>query len=156
MLLLSLFFITVIGFLAQTTGLCMVRGVKEATSGKPVFLVSILLSGSSVWLAIAIAHFLEQPIRLNSNFPTILTALGGFIFGLGAAFNGGCGVSTISRFARGQVMMVATILGWLVPWLLFVDLFTDRAGKAYLISPCFAHNDTNWFVSSTTCCCFKK
>lgn len=135
MLLLSLFFITVIGFLAQTTGLCMVRGVKEATSGKPVFLVSILLSGSSVWLAIAIAYFLEQPIRLNSNFPTILTALGGFIFGLGAAFNGGCGVSTISRFARGQVMMVATILGWLVSWLLFVDLFTDRAGKAYLISP---------------------
>ncbi|MEZ9723178.1 YeeE/YedE thiosulfate transporter family protein [Vibrio splendidus] len=135
MLLLSLFFITFIGFLAQTTGLCMVRGVKEAKSGKPVFLVSILLSGSSVWLAIAIAYFLEQPIRLNSNFPTILTALGGFIFGLGAAFNGGCGVSTISRFARGQVMMVATILGWLVSWLLFIDLFTDRAGKAYLISP---------------------
>lgn len=135
MLLLSLFFIAVIGFLAQTTGLCMVRGVKEATSGKPVFLISILLSGSFVWLAIGLAYLLEQPVSSNSYYPTMQSVFGGLTFGLGAAFNGGCGVSTISRFARGQIMMAATILGWLVSWLLFVELFSGSVGKAYTIPP---------------------
>jgi uncharacterized membrane protein YedE/YeeE len=134
MLLLSLLFIAVIGFLAQTTGLCMVRGVKEAISGKPVFLISILLSGSLMWLAIGAAHFLGQPVTYATQFPTLMSALGGLIFGFGAAFNGGCGVSTISRFARGQVMMAATILGWLASWLLFSELLVGSAGKQYQLS----------------------
>ncbi|MCW8348394.1 YeeE/YedE family protein [Vibrio sp. ZSDZ65] len=135
MLLLSLLFIAVIGFLAQTTGLCMVRGVKEATGGKPIFLISILLSGAFVWLAVGAAYLLGQPVRLDSYYPTLLSAVGGLIFGLGAAFNGGCGVSTISRFARGKIMMFATMLGWLVSWLLFADLLSGHMVKAYVISP---------------------
>ena len=135
MLLLSLLFIAIIGFLSQTTGLCMVRGVKEATSGKPVFLISILLSGSFVWLAIAAAHLLGQPVRIESHFPTLLSAFGGLVFGLGAAFNGGCGVSTISRFARGQVKMAATMLGWLVSWLLFAKWLNSDVTSSYVISP---------------------
>ncbi|MCL9777254.1 YeeE/YedE thiosulfate transporter family protein [Vibrio methylphosphonaticus] len=135
MLLLSLLFIAIIGFLAQTTGLCMVRGVKEATNGKPIFLISILLSGAFVWLAIGAAYLLGQPVRLASYYPTLLSAVGGLIFGLGAAFNGGCGVSTMSRFARGQVMMAATMLGWLVSWLLFAEWLSDDLGKGYVIPP---------------------
>ena len=132
---LSLFFIFLLGHLAQTTGLCMVKGVKEAITGKPVFLISILLSGSFVWLAIAAAHLLGQSVNSNTQFPTMLSVFGGFVFGLGAAFNGGCGVSTISRFSRGQVMMTATMLGWLVSWLLFAELLTGHAGKGYTILP---------------------
>ncbi|MFA0086366.1 YeeE/YedE thiosulfate transporter family protein [Vibrio sp. 10N.261.51.F12] len=134
MLLLSLLFIAVVGFLAQTTGLCMVRGVKEATNGKPIFLISILLSGSFVWLAIGAAYLLGQPVRLDSYFPTLLSAVGGLIFGLGAAFNGGCGVSTISRFARGQIMMIATMIGWMVSWLLFAEWFSGDVGEQYTLS----------------------
>ncbi|MDF2152520.1 YeeE/YedE thiosulfate transporter family protein [Vibrio sp. CAU 1672] len=135
MLLLSLLFIAIIGFLAQTTGLCMVRGVKQAIGGNPVFLMSILLSGAFVWLAIGAAYSLGQPVNLNAQFPTLLSAVGGLIFGLGAAFNGGCGVSTISRFARGQVLMAATMIGWLASWLLFAELFVGHTGKGYTIAP---------------------
>jgi uncharacterized membrane protein YedE/YeeE len=113
----------------------MVRGVKEAIGGKPVFLISILLSGSFMWLAIGAAHLLGQPVVHATQFPTLMSVLGGLIFGFGAAFNGGCGVSTISRFARGQVMMAATMLGWLVSWLVFADLLVASAGKAYTLSP---------------------
>ncbi|MGR5222359.1 YeeE/YedE thiosulfate transporter family protein [Vibrio parahaemolyticus] len=134
MLILSLVFIAIIGFLAQTTGLCLVRGVKEAISGKPVFLISILLSGTFMWLAIGAAHLLGQPVIPTTQFPTLMSALGGLIFGFGAAFNGGCGVSTISRFARGQVMMAATMLGWLASWLLFSELLVGRAAKEYELS----------------------
>nr|WP_192867692.1 YeeE/YedE thiosulfate transporter family protein [Thaumasiovibrio occultus] len=113
----------------------MVKGVKEAISGKPVFLISILLSGSFMWVAIAATYLLEQPVSSNSHLPTMHSVFGGFAFGIGAAFNGGCGVSTISRFARGQVMMTATMLGWLVSWLLFAELLTGYSGKGYTVLP---------------------
>ncbi|WP_253805732.1 YeeE/YedE thiosulfate transporter family protein [Vibrio mediterranei] len=135
MLVLSLLFIAIIGFLAQTTGLCMVRGVKEAISGKPIFLVSILFSGSFVWIAICIAYSLGHPLTLTTQWPTIMSAIGGFVFGFGAAFNGGCGVSTISRFARGQIMMIATMFGWLTSWLIFAELLIGEAGREYSLSP---------------------
>jgi uncharacterized membrane protein YedE/YeeE len=135
MLLLSLLFIVAIGYLAQTTGLCMVRGVKEAVSGKPVFLISILFSGSFVWLAIGIANLMGHPVVPIAQLPTVSTVFGGLIFGFGAAYNGGCGVSTISRFARGQIMMAATVLGWVVAWLLLSELFVGRAGGEYVLSP---------------------
>lgn len=135
MLLLSILCIAIIGFLAQTTGLCMVRGVKETIDGKPVFLVSILFSGSLMWLAIGISSLMGHSVALSTLFPTVTSALGGLVFGFGAAFNGGCGVSTISRFARGQAKMAATVMGWLVSWLLLTELFGGSAGDTYEISP---------------------
>ncbi|WP_261314571.1 YeeE/YedE family protein [Vibrio hangzhouensis] len=131
MLILSLVFVATIGFLAQTTGLCMVRGVKEAVSGKPVFLLSILLSGTLVWVAIAISYWFEYPVNYSPSYPTLWAAAGGLIFGMGAAFNGGCGVSTISRFARGQIVMFATVAGWLVAWLALADILKGGAVSSY-------------------------
>ena len=114
----ALIFIVILGYLAQKTGLCMVRGVNEAVAGKPLFLLAILLSGSFAWVSVLIATIFDLPIPFSSYNITILAVFGGLLFGLGAAFNGGCGVSTISKLARGQLAMLATIVGWLVGWLL--------------------------------------
>ncbi len=127
MLIIALLLIAILGYLAQTTGLCMVRGVNEAFllgkgKCKPQFLLAILLSGSLAWIAYLLALFLDLPLNLKSYSFSLLAALGGLLFGIGAAFNAGCGVSTISKLARGQSSMLATIIGWFIGWLLLSNL----------------------------------
>ena len=117
----SLLLIATLGYLAQTSGLCLVRGVNEALSGKPLFLLAILCSGSFAWLTISLADWLDLSLMFVSNQFSLFAVLGGFLFGLGAVFNNGCGVSTISKLARGQIAMLMTIIGWLLGWLLLVQ-----------------------------------
>lgn len=131
----ALLLIAALGYLAQTTGLCMVRGVNEAVSGKPLFLLAILFSGVFAWVSILIAHVLDIPIPFISYDVSILAVIGGFLFGLGAAFNNGCGVSTISRLARGHSQMLTTIVGWLIGWLLFTNFIPALQPANFQISP---------------------
>lgn len=123
---LSLICIAILGYLAQTTGLCMVRGVKEASSGKPMFLMAIILSGTLCWMAVGFAYFFDEGRHFTAFQPTLYSALGGFLFGLGAAFNSGCGVSTVSRLARGELVMLSTILGWFIAWVFFSSLIPSN------------------------------
>jgi uncharacterized membrane protein YedE/YeeE len=105
-----------LGYSAQTTGLCMVRGVNEWKAGNNEFLLATLFSGILIWAAALFSHYADMPLIFKA-FPISKWLLfGGFIFGLGTAFNGSCGVSTISRLARGDSRMIATIIGWLVGW----------------------------------------
>jgi uncharacterized membrane protein YedE/YeeE len=111
-----------LGYLAQTTGLCMVRGVSELKKGNPTFLLAILLSGILSWVAAFYAFYFDVPIHFKIYSTNIWIAVGGILFGLGTALNQGCSVSTLSKLARGDIKMVATILGWLVGWLLLTKL----------------------------------
>lgn len=120
----SMILMASLGYLAQTSGLCMVRGVNEAAKGKPMFLFAILLSGTFAWLAMLIVYFSSGESVFISYQASWFSVFGGFLFGLGAAVNSGCGVSTISRLARGQLVMLATVLGWLIGWVLFATLIT--------------------------------
>jgi uncharacterized membrane protein YedE/YeeE len=112
----SLLLVCIIGFLAQSIGLCMVRGVNEFKSGKPEFLLALLLSGVLAWIAMIYANYFD----IHTNFKTYEAnswfAIGGVIFGFGSAFNQGCGVSTLSKLARGDSKMIFTIGGWLIGW----------------------------------------
>jgi uncharacterized membrane protein YedE/YeeE len=112
----SLLLVCIIGFLAQSIGLCMVRGVNELKSGKPEFLLALLLSGVLAWIAMFYANYFS----IHTNFKTYEAnswfAIGGVIFGFGTAFNQGCGVSTLSKLSRGDSKMIFTILGWLIGW----------------------------------------
>jgi len=112
-----LILVFVIGVLSQSIGLCMVRGVNEFKSGKPEFLVAILLSGVLAWVAIIFSSYVGTPTNFKSHELDIWFAVGGGLFGLGAAFNQGCGVSTLSKLSRGDVNMLFTIAGWLIGWL---------------------------------------
>lgn len=116
LLLISLVLACIIGFLAQSIGLCMVRGVNEFKSGKPEFLLALLLSGVLAWIAMLYANY----FGISTNFKTYEAnswfAIGGILFGFGAAFNQGCGVSTLSKLSRGDLKMIFTVLGWLIGW----------------------------------------
>lgn len=122
----ALILIAALGYLAQTTGLCMVRGVNEASSGKPLFLLAILFSGSFAWVSVLIAELMGLPVPFISYEVSVWAFIGGLLFGLGAAFNNGCGVSTISKLARGQLAMLATVVGWLIGWLLLTLIMPDQ------------------------------
>ncbi|WP_068546517.1 YeeE/YedE thiosulfate transporter family protein [Thalassotalea crassostreae] len=105
-----------IGYLAQTTGLCMVRGVNETIKGNPEFLIAILLSGVLSWIAFITADIYNVQLELPVYSASWWFVLGGIVFGLGTALNQGCGVSTLGKLARGDLNMLLTITGWLIGW----------------------------------------
>lgn len=108
-----------IGYMAQVTGLCLVRGVSDLMQGQPVRILAIITSG--FWLCVYL------PLLDNTEILTLLVRhefhwtylVGGLIFGLGAAVNGGCTVSTVSRFSSGDLAMMFTMIGWLAGWVLW-------------------------------------
>src|SRR5262249_61864254 len=51
---------------------------------------------------------------------TGFAVLGGFLFGLGAAINGGCAYSTMARFVGGDGKMLAAIAGFALGGLCFI------------------------------------
>lgn len=112
----------VIGYLAQRTGLCMIRGVMELRAGRPTLLLAMLFCGIGVWAFVPIANYWLIDIPHVRYEWHVLFLIGGLIFGLGTAANGGCSVSTMSRLARGDLHMLATIGGWVVGWYVWVAL----------------------------------
>ena len=110
----------IIGYLAQRSGLCMIRGVMELRAGRPTLLLAMLLCGVCVWAFVPLAGYWHINIPHVRYEWHVLFALGGLIFGLGTSANGGCSVSTMSRLARGDFHMLATIMGWIVGWCLWV------------------------------------
>ncbi|MDP2562905.1 YeeE/YedE thiosulfate transporter family protein [Psychrobium sp. 1_MG-2023] len=133
LLITSLVLLMVLGYLAQTTGLCLVRGVKETIAGRPLFLLAILFSGSFSWLAMLVAKWYEVESSLIATSVHWSVIVGGVLFGCGAAFNQGCGVSTISKLARGQLVMIATIGGWFIGWLLLTLFIRDATSTNSLL-----------------------
>jgi len=111
-----------LGYLAQTTGLCMVRGVNEWKAGNKEFLLAILFSGVLAWVAAYFSYLTDIQFNARSFSLNIWFIIGGIIFGFGAALNKSCGVSTLSRLSRGDTRMITTIIGWLVGWVIIAQL----------------------------------
>lgn len=117
-LIVALIFAAYIGYFAQVTGLCMVRGVDDWMQGKPIRLLAIIGTGFWVYLYFPLMDAVDIPLHLQRFELHWGFLLGGFIFGIGAALNGACSISTVSRLSSGDLRMVLTILGWLAGWLL--------------------------------------
>ncbi|WP_194435405.1 YeeE/YedE thiosulfate transporter family protein [Vibrio fluminensis] len=98
-----------------------------------MFILAIVFSGSLAWLTMGLSVLLGEGGATQAFYPNVYSFLGGLLFGLGAAANSGCGVSTVSRLARGELMMVATILGWVVSWVLFVPVIPTVEFAAFNI-----------------------
>lgn len=141
LLLCSILLIATLGYLAQSIGLCMVRGVNEAVSGKPMFLFAILFSGVLAWLSILIAYYFDIQTPFISYQFSLWAVFGGLLFGLGVAVNNGCGVSTISRLARGHLTMLLTVCGWLIGWVLLTKFGPSIDLVKFNLSPLW-HNGT--------------
>lgn len=107
--LLSLALAAVLGFAAHRASLCTVRAVSEIlTSGGAYCLKSF--AKTAAWVLALIFPVLAVHPQFAAHLTGISlswgTLIGGLLFGIGAALNGGCSFSTLSRLADGQMRML--------------------------------------------------
>ncbi|PSW20191.1 hypothetical protein C9I98_09045 [Photobacterium sanctipauli] len=96
----------------------MVRGVHEMLDKRPAFLLTILCCGFWYWLISPFSPEALLKLSFDRYAVSFHFMLGGFLFGLGAAINKGCSISTISKLSRGHYHMLMTVLGWIIGWTL--------------------------------------
>lgn len=110
----SLLLAAAIGFTAQQASLCTVRAVAEVLSTRRgLMLLSFVKTVLWVFVLTQLLLLLwpdgMRPVASWALSP--LAIGGGVIFGLGAAINGGCSISVISKLANGRLAMAANLLG---------------------------------------------
>lgn len=131
----------VIGYTAQVTGLCMVRGVSDWLKGRRLRLTAIIMAGFWIYLFTPLIDYHNQSFLAVYPFHWSIP-LGGIVFGLGAAINGACSISTATRLSSGDLRMVLTMLGWLAGWVLLIiaDVEPDLRSTPYQLGflPWFA------------------
>lgn len=112
---LSLFLVAFLGFASHRASLCTVRAVAEILSTRQAY---ILFSFAKAVLWVTAVSLLiawmspGQGIKFQSYAPAWVALAGGFLFGMGAAVNGGCSFSTLQRLADGEMWMLATLAGY--------------------------------------------
>src|SRR5258706_8044997 len=115
--LLSLLCALLIGYAAHRASLCNVRAVAEIlATGRAPMLWSLLQA--VLWMAtltgVLVLLFGVVPQPATARMPIAWALAGGGLFGLGAAINGGCSLSTFHRLADGELGMLATLAGFVL------------------------------------------
>ncbi|SPE26532.1 conserved membrane hypothetical protein [Burkholderiales bacterium] len=111
----SLLCALLIGFAAHRASLCNVRAVAEIlTAGTAHMLWSLLQA--VLWMAtltgaLVVLLDIEPPMAL-ARAPLAWALAGGLLFGIGAAINDGCSISTLHRLADGELGMLASLAGF--------------------------------------------
>lgn len=127
-LLLSLGLAAVLGFAAHRASICTVRAVAEILSTGSAYCLASF--GKSVFWVLAI---IVPLIWLNPSLATSMNGfalsasslIGGFVFGAGAALNGGCAFSTLARLAEGHLRMLVTLGGFALGVLISVEALSS-------------------------------
>jgi hypothetical protein len=105
----------ILGFAAHRASVCTVRGIAEIMTARSGYmLASIGKSVLWVWAVTlpVLVLFPAAIVGVNGWQFTALALAGGFTFGLGAALNGGCAYSTMSRLVDGETAMLVAIAGF--------------------------------------------
>ncbi len=114
--------VTLVGLLAHSLGICLVRSVRKAMNGQPSLLGAILMSGLWVGAYSVLAHANDWSQPFPRFAAHLWFAVGGFVFGIGASINQACSVSTLYQFSRGNLSMLFTMVGWFAGWYLWGSL----------------------------------
>lgn len=103
-----------IGFSSHRASLCTVKAVAELLSSRRGFVLASFAK-ATLWVAMIYGTLLLFLPSASGTFqvyePRGLVLLGGFLFGVGAAINGGCSLSTLQRLADGDLWMLLTLAG---------------------------------------------
>lgn len=111
---------TGLGYAMQRGRWCMVQGFREPhMTGDTTMARSVMLSIVLVAIGAAVLKY-AVPVRaggdpvLNPGYYVSATfgfggIVGGFLFGLGAMFAGGCGTGTLWRVGEGQVKLIMVV-----------------------------------------------
>ncbi|MFV0435832.1 MAG: YeeE/YedE thiosulfate transporter family protein [Desulfopila sp.] len=141
-----------IGYAMQRGRWCMVQGLREPhMTGDYTMAKSMMLSIIIVAIGAAVLKY-EVPVRVEGDavLPSLAYVrgtfgwggvVGGFIFGLGAMFAGGCGSGTLWRVGEGQVklMLVVPFFGIansiMTAWMRDNDFEADGMLGSYVYLP---------------------
>jgi len=132
-----------IGYTAQITGLCMVRGVSDWMRGRRLRLTAIVMAGFWIYLFTPLIAYYDRPF-LNVYAFHWTIPLGGLIFGVGAAINGACSISTATRLGSGDLRMLLTMIGWLAGWVMLILLQVEPDLNRSIFQPGLVP----WFAAS--------
>jgi len=113
----SLLLAALMGFAVHRASLCTVRSVAEIFSSRKAYMMITLLKALLWVMAVSmpILLFLPDMAAPNRSYAiTVATIIGGFLFGVGAAVNGGCAFSTLGHLANGNLWMLTTLFGFCI------------------------------------------
>ena len=112
---LSLTLAALLGFAAHRASLCSVRAVEEIVNQRRAHTLGSFAK-TALWamiVAIPIAWLWpDRTVPVQGYAFSLSAVAGGFLFGLGAALNGGCTFSTLGHLADGCLWMFATLIGF--------------------------------------------
>ena len=124
-LIVACLFAAILGFVAHRASICTVRAVAEILSARTAFMLASI-GKSALWVVALTLPFLWlMPAAANGIGGWRLTATalaGGLLFGFGAAINGGCAYSTMTRLVDGEMRMAVSIGGFAIGIVTFVAL----------------------------------
>ena len=118
-LIIAMFAIMTIGYLAQYFGICMVVATQNTLRGDPVLLVAVLFSGAWVWFYVIAVQFYHWDTPFKRYDFHFMFVLGGLLLGFGSGMNQGCSVSTMNQLAKGHLGKIATMMGWFIGWVIW-------------------------------------
>ncbi|OGA98477.1 MAG: hypothetical protein A3E25_16945, partial [Burkholderiales bacterium RIFCSPHIGHO2_12_FULL_69_20] len=122
---LALLCAALIGFAAHRGSLCNVRAVAEIMTGGSAHMLSSLVQ-AALWVTLLTGLGAQlmglSPHVILAPQPAAWALLGGILFGMGAALNGGCSLSTLHRLADGDAGMLASLAGFVLGVLGFATM----------------------------------
>lgn len=103
----------VVGFAAHRASLCTVKAAAEVIDSGTAHLFGAFARAALWATAVAGVFGILAPIMPQTPVAgsAPLALAGGFVFGIGAALNGGCSLSTVQRLIDGELSMLVTLLG---------------------------------------------
>jgi uncharacterized membrane protein YedE/YeeE len=111
----SLLLAVLMGFAVHRASLCTVKTVGEILSSRKAYMMATLVK-AVLWVAavsVPILLCLPDLAAPHRSYAFSLAAIGGgFLFGVGAAVNGGCAFSTLGQLANGNLWMLTTLFGF--------------------------------------------
>jgi hypothetical protein len=109
------FLAALVGFAAHRASLCTVKAVEEVISTRRGFML-LSFAKTMLWVAgvtFVILWVWPEIAAPRAAWTLTLPALaGGMIFGVGAVFNGGCSISTLTRLGAGNLGILLSLIGF--------------------------------------------
>jgi uncharacterized membrane protein YedE/YeeE len=133
----SLLLAGLLGFAVHRSGLCNVRTVAEIISTHRAYMMASGLKAVLWVMAVSLPILLFFPTiaaPVRGYAITFAAILGGFLFGVGAAINGGCAFSTLGHLANGNLWMFLTLLGFCIG-VSGLSIAAPTAGPSQVIPP---------------------